>query len=204
MAYAVLALLLAQAAAPPPISASPSRPYVASPPSYRTGPIPDEQSDPEEEPAYNISPEALGLRPRVQPTGVTIDNYDPRVEGERDPADAAYDAVILGGAAAAQSRQGPLDGKWLLRGAGGTPMFEFQLVDPGEGEAVDGAWRKLDAARRSGFVLVGRDGLRTIFRFFEEGASAPVAVTLEPAADGSWRGELARGDRTEPVTLRRP
>ena len=196
MAYAVLALLLLAQAEPPP-AAQPA-------PAYRTGPIPDDQSDPEEEPGYSIAPDALGFRPRVEPTGVSIDDYDPRVEGERDPADAAYDAVILGGAAAAQSRQGPLDGKWLLAGAAGRAMFEFQLVDPGEGAPVDGAWRRLDAARRSGFVLVGRDGVRTTFRFFEEGGSAPVAVTLEPSADGSWRGELARGDRTEPVTLRRP
>ena len=196
--YALLALLLlAQAGAPPPAG--------APAPAYRTGPIPDDQSDPDEEatPAYNIAPEALGLRPRVQPTGVTIDAYDPRVEGGRAPEDAAYEAVIIGGAAAAQSRQGPLDGKWLLADAAGSPLYAFQLVDQGEGAPIEGAWRKVGAGRRSGFVLIGRDGARAILRFFEEGGSAPVVLTLEPAADGSWRGELARGDRRSPVVMRR-
>jgi hypothetical protein len=164
--------------------------------------VPDDRSDPEEQPGYAVSPEALG-RPRVAPTGVSIDNYDPRVEAYPAPEDRAYEAVILGGAAAAQGRQGPLDGRWVMSDAAGSPLYAFQLVDQGEGEPVEGAWRKADAVRRSGFVLVGRDGGRTTLRFFDEGGSSPVTAMLEPAADGTWRGELARGERVEAVVMRR-
>jgi hypothetical protein len=171
----------------------------AAPPAYRTAPA---QSQTTEEPGYAVSPEALMLRPKLRPTGVTIDNYDPRVEAFPDPNDRFYEATVLGGAAAAQGRQGPLDGGWRLMGAGGESLFDFQLSDAGDGQ-VEGAWRKVNQARQSGFVLVAREAGRLTLRFFEPGATAPDLVVLEPALDGSWRGQIARGSETRAVVMRR-
>jgi hypothetical protein len=183
-------------------------------PAYRTGPIAAPAAPPSayrtapgqyqttEEPAYSVSPEALMLRPKLRPTGVTIDNYDPRIEAYPDPDDRFYEATVLGGAAAAQGRQGPLDGGWRLSVAGGESLFDFQLSDVGDGQ-VEGAWRKVDQARRSGFVLVAREAGRLTLRFFEPGAAGPDLVVLEPALDGSWRGEMARGGETRAVVMRR-
>lgn len=142
---------------------------------------------------------------------MTIDAYDPRVEAFRFPEDRAYEATILGGAAAAQGRQGTLDGAWDLGGETGAAMFRFQLVQPGEGEPVDGAWRNLTAARgagagargASGFVLAAQEPGRLILRFYEPGAAAPVMVTLRPTADGAWRGEMVREGAARPVVMRR-
>lgn len=182
-------------------------------PAYRTGPVAAPAASPAyrtapagggttEEPGYAVSPEALMLRPRLRPTGVTIDDYDPRVEAYPDPNDRFYEATVLGGAAAAQGRQGPLDGGWRLLGASGESLFDFQLSDVGDGQ-VEGAWRKVNQARQSGFVLVAREAGRVTLRFFEPGAAGPDLVVLEPALDGSWRGEIARGNQTRAVVMRR-
>jgi len=194
-----LALVLLQAA---PASGQPAYrtgPVAAPAATYRTGPAEAQSSD---EPPYAIAPEALMLRPKLRPTGVTIDNYDPRVEAFPDPDNRFYEATVLGGAAAAQQRQGPLDGGWRLADREGNALFDFQLVDAGEGQ-VEGAWRRVGQARRSGFVLVAREAGRVTLRFFEPGAPSPDVVVLEPALDGSWRGEMTRGAGSSPVVMRR-
>ena len=151
---------------------------------------------------------AAGAEPAPPaPSGrITIDAYDRRIEGWRSPDDEAYEATVLGGAAVAESRRGPLEGRWTVTAADGAPLFGFVIVDPGTG-AVEGAWRDLaadGALRRSGFIaLIWRDAAQTTFRFLEPGASAPTVLTLEPALDGSWLGQITREGVTAPVVMRR-
>lgn len=155
---------------------------------------------------YSISPDALRLRPRLRPTGVTIDNYDRRVEGYRAPEDAAYEATVLGGAAAVQGRQGPLDGAWELATDAGQSLYAFQIVQGPDGQPPEGAWSNLPATpavRSSGFLLVAQEPGRVILRFFEPNGSAPIAVTLTPALDGSWRGQMVRAQASSAVVMRR-
>lgn len=142
---------------------------------------------------YAIAPRLAPPPPRVEATGVTIQNYDRRIESRFGTPDPFYEATVRGGAAVAQGRQGALDGGWTLAGADGAALFALQLVDTGEGGSLEGAWRDLRApsARDSGFIaLIGREPGLTILRFFEPGARAPTVVTLEPKLDGSWRGRL--------------
>ena len=214
MAAALLAALL--------LLQSPAGTYrtgpVAAPnsaPAYRVGPTTPGPANSDASASgaqgYAVSPDALLLRPRLRATGVTIDAYDPRVEAFRFPEDRFYEATILGGAAAAQGRQGPLDGAWELGGENGAALFRFQLVQPAEGEPVDGAWRSLAppqgaagaASTTSGFVLAAPEPGRLILRFFEPADAAPVMVTLRPMTDGTWRGEMVRGGAARPVVMRR-
>jgi len=199
---AALALLLLQPPAGPPVdSADEERapPQPAPTGTYRLGPGVG---------PYTGAPEPTPPPPRVEPTGVHIENYDRRIESRFGTPDPFYEATVRGGAALAQSRQGALDGGWTLA-AGSTDLYAFQLVDRGEGESLEGAWRDLRApsARDSGFIaLIAREPGRTVLRFFEPGARAPTVVSLALAADSSWRGRLQRaepGAAPLEVTMRR-
>jgi len=214
----VLALLLLQAGAPyrtGPGAAAPASGYRTGPvaatpaPGYRTGAQTDTARDEEDgAPAgYAVSPDALRVTPRLRLTGVSVDAYDAvRAEGQRPPEDRAYEATVLGGAAAAQDRQGALDGAWELRSGSGKRLYAFQLSQGGEGEPAEGAWRSVSAAagrRVSGFVLVAQESGRLTLRFFEPGGSQPIVVTLQPGVGGSWRGAMAREGASSVVELRR-
>jgi hypothetical protein len=150
--------------------------------------------------------------PQLARTGVSIDAYDRSVEARWGGDDPFYTGTIRGGAAIAQSRQGPLDGGWTVTAADGTAIFALQLVDEGLG-LVEGAWRDAAAAARSGGVrpdasgfiaLASREPGRAVLRFLEPGASTPTVISVAPAADGSWRGEAVRGAAAPaPVIMRR-
>lgn len=221
----VLVLLTAQAAPyrtgpvePAPYRTAPIQPTGAVP--YRTGPVAPGQAAPYRigvaQPGYRIAPAAASApveapgwpAPILARTGVSIDAYDPAVEHRWGPDDPYYASTVRGGAAAAQSRQGEMDGGWLIGRAAGEPLYTLQLVDTGQG-ALEGAWRRATAdgsgPTSSGFItLVGREAGRMAIRFLEPGAASPTAVTLERASDGTWRGELsgAQGS-SEPVVMRR-
>ncbi|MBW3558491.1 MAG: hypothetical protein KY446_04060 [Proteobacteria bacterium] len=138
-----------------------------------------------------------------------VDAYDRRVEARWGADDPFYAATVRGGAAAAQSRQGALDGGWTVAGADGAPLYALQLADNGEG-VVDGAWRAIRASAHgapspSGFIpLIARGSGRVVLRFSEPGSATPTVVTVSMAADGSWRGDLRRGETSpSPVIMRR-
>ena len=150
-------------------------------------------------------PDWVVALPPVARTGVMVDAYDRRVEGPRTWEDQAYDATIRNGAALAQSRQGPLDGGWTLQGADGLGVLSLELTDRGEG--LEGVWRDLAAGpgvRRWGFVApAAPEAGRMTLRLFGNDASASMALVLEPAFDGSWRGQITREGVSAPVRLRR-
>ena len=198
-----LALLLTQQPVPP-VQPAQTPPAATSAPADSTD---EETAPPQPAPSvgynvgrgvgtYNVAPGLVPPPPRVEATGVTIENYDRRIESRFGTPDPFYEATVRGGAAVAQSRQGSLDGGWTLSAAG-TDLYAFQLVDKGEGGSLEGAWRDLRApsARDSGFMaLIAREPGRTVLRFFETGARAPTVVSLEPVMDGSWRGRLQRAE----------
>jgi hypothetical protein len=182
---------------------------------YQTGPAATAEA-----PAYRVGPAAgstytttpsLGpAPPELARTGVTIDNYDRRVESRWGADDPFYTQTIRGGAAAAQSRQGEMDGSWTLSGAQGEMLYALELADAGYG-LVEGAWRAASggnaapARSPSGFIsLASREAGRVTLWFLEPQADAPTSVRLDRAADGSWRGELTRAPKAPvPVVLQR-
>ena len=150
-------------------------------------------------------PDWVVALPPVTRTGVMIDAYDRRVEGPRTWEDQAYDATIRNGAALAQSRQGPFDGGWTVRDGDGSVLLTLELADRGEG--VEGVWGdpgSKPGAHRWGFVTpAAPEGAGITLRLFGTDASASMTLTVEPTADGSWRGQLRRQAGDTPVTLRR-
>lgn len=201
-------------------------------PAYRTGPVQPPAVAAPGMPSratggYRIAPEAEGAEgdrrapatppPQLARTGVLIDAYDRTIESRWGADDPFYNGTVRGGAALAQSRQGPLDGGWTLLGSDGAALFALQLVDTGEG-GVEGAWRDARPStagpatagpatrpEASGFIAaISREPGRAVLRFLEPGASAPTVVSVSPALDGRWRGTLARDNgSTAPVEMRR-
>ena len=190
----VLAVLIQLA----PYQTGPTPPAASA--TYRTGPAP----------AYSLAPDVTPRLPELARTGVTIDSYDRRVESRWGVDDPFYAGTVRGGAAAAQSRQGEMDGGWTLAGAQGEALYALQLADTGEG-LIEGAWRAAGgqgatpARSASGFItLASRAEGRMTLWFLEPQADAPTAIKLERAVDGSWRGELTRAPRSPvPVVMRR-
>ena len=89
-------------------------PEVAEPPSARSGPTP------------------------VPGQRVGVDDHSRTPEGPLNAAERTYEARLRAGYAAAQGRQGDLDGRWLVRSQVG-PLYAFQFIDSGAG-TLDGAW----------------------------------------------------------------
>jgi hypothetical protein len=79
----------------------------------------------------------------------------------------------------AQVGRGPLDGGWLVTGAGGERLYALQLVDEGYG-TLDGAWRVAEgAAPRSGFfATASRFGGPLVLRFAERPGAPVSTLTL--------------------------
>lgn len=111
----------------------------------------------------------------------------------------AYADAILASARTAQSMQGPLDGGWSLSSEEGRRIYSFRFSDRGQGMSLaEGAWRDLQqgagaGVAASGFISsVGYDGEKLMLRFYEAGPEDLVVLTVKPANDGAWRGELWR------------
>ncbi|MCK5909111.1 MAG: hypothetical protein KAG62_04100 [Caulobacter sp.] len=105
-----------------------------------------------------------------------------------------YELRVKGSIAAAQNLQGPLDGGWRVMGAQGGELYALQIVDKAGGASeLEGAWRDV---RRPGSVgstgLIDdlrREGDQIVARFSPRGGESAV-LTLRPAADEVWSGEL--------------
>ena len=118
--------------------------------------------------------------------------------------DLAYDTRIRSSFAAAESYQGPLDGGWTLAEDKSGDRFRFQIVE--RRDRLEAAWRDLrakDALTTSGLVdQIQRSGSGVTLSF-NDGRGVAIRLTLAPAGDDRWRGELLQGDAKLPVTLRR-
>jgi hypothetical protein len=131
------------------------------------------------------------------------------------PEDTVPDAAVAIRDAfqAAQSLRGSLDGRWRLSDLGGRPLLIFQLTDPGTANVggdpadstIEGAWRdpnRAGATDSSGFLdRVDRRKDSLSIHFSPRDGDPPIEVTLHPAADGGWRGELSTEDEQLRVVM---
>jgi hypothetical protein len=139
------------------------------------------------------APPAAALGPKVEAPG-RLPEPTPSI------ADLAYDERLLSSAEAAERFQGPLDGGWTLRAAGGGDLYAFEFTD--KRDRIEGAWRDLrrqgDPAA-SGFLgEVRRTEGGLTLRFAPPG-QAPVNVALGP----NLRGQAEQDGRRLAVALRR-
>lgn len=136
--------------------------------------------------------------PSVEQTGVSPDSPP-------SYSDMAWDSRIRASVAAAQSQQGPLDGRWTLYGADGKGLYTFQFVDPASGRGLlEGVWR--DLRRPAGSLAYGVvDYLSRADTALTVGFSGAggVSIALQPLADGQWSGEMTENGVKSQVTLRR-
>jgi len=151
-------------------------------------------------------PPPVVVRPRLE-RPVNVDEAGLSPEGPLGAPELGYDLRLRAGVASAQGRQGALDGGWTVAGADGAKLYNLQLVDPGDGMGMlEGAWRSL---QRQG---VGTTGLLTSLdrgptalsvRFSRRTPENITVLTLQPAVDGSWTGEMWEDGAVKPVTMRR-
>lgn len=150
-------------------------------------------------PSY-ARPSASGLdRPvMIHETGLSPD-------GPPDLSQQTYESRVRGSIAAAQGLQGPLDGAWSLTDAAGTRLYAFQMVDPGGGYGLEGAWRDLRRSAAIGDVgvidSVQRAGDALTLRFVPRQGGEPVVVQLNQAVPGRWTGAITEGSGSADVTL---
>lgn len=121
-----------------------------------------------------------------------------------------YEEAVRGAFTRQQSLQGPLDGTWVMKDAGGTELYRLQLVDRGPGgPPIEGAWADLQAGagpHASGFLTgAERAGSHLSLQFAPPGGGVSEAV-LDQRPDGGFVGELKAGPETKPrpVILARP
>lgn len=115
-----------------------------------------------------------------------------------------YELRVKGSIAAAQSLQGPLDGGWKIAAPDGAQLYALQIVDKAGGYGdLEGAWRDV---RRAGAVgstgLIDdlrRDGAEVVLRFSPRGGQSSV-LTLRPAGETLWSGQLVENGVSQPVT----
>jgi hypothetical protein len=180
-------------------------PPAAPPPGYYLAPTTALTAAPP--PAMTILPPPAAPAPgrpsldrpvMVGETGVSPD-------GPPTLLDLSYEARIRGSAQAAQGLQGPLDGGWTVRTLAGAPLLSLQLVDRGQGYGgLEGAWRELGApVARVGLIdSLDRQPVILTIRITPAGKATRI-LTLIPAADGTWSGDLADDTGIRPVTMRR-
>lgn len=192
-----------------PASPTPSVRYDAPPVNHAPGPSAVPATTYAPPPAYAPPPQpepAPYTPPPPRPTEpVNIDELGKTPDYPPNPTDLNYEARLRASSASAQGLQGPLDGPWTLRTSGGRELYSLLLVDNSQG--LDGAWRdprRRGATDASGFLnAIQRSGGGIVITFYPAPGAGLSTVTLSPAADGSWTGELdERGDRQR-VTLRR-
>ncbi len=158
-----------------------------------------------------VAPAKPILVPHSDPVPAAVKGYRPVMINELDrtpddpptASEQSYVARVRATFEAAQDRQGPLEGGWLIR-QGGVVIYEVQLVDRGQ-ETLEGAWvdaRRRDSATGSGFMEeVVRSGTRVTLKFRPGQGRDHVQVRLESAGSGSWSGQMIEGEAAHAVTM---
>ncbi len=137
---------------------------------------------------------------------VMIDEVGKSPDGPPTVLDLTYESRIRGSAAASQGLQGPLDGGWTIRTAAGAPVLSLQLVDRGQGYGqLEGAWRSLDVPVSRVGLIDSLDRQPTVLTIrITRAPGRPTAVlSLTPASDGTWRGDLMDDQGVRPVVMKR-
>jgi hypothetical protein len=180
------------------------------------GSLPPDQTtdmDGDEQPRVEAPPVATAPPPVYAPPRrptldrpVMVDETGKTPDGPPTPVDIGYETRIRASASSAQGLQGPLDGGWTVRSAYGVAVLSLQLVDRGQGYGqLEGAWRSLDApVSRVGLIdSLDRQPVILIIRFTKSPGKPTVVLTLAPASDGGWAGEIVDEWGVHPVTMRR-
>lgn len=197
--------------APPPAPSRPSpTPPAQSPFPYGSQPpAPPPRSPQVSTPpagAY-ASPPAAYAPAAPQPTApVFVDDYDRTPERPLNSVELGYESRMRSSFAAAQGMQGPLDGAWTVRSGAGQSVYTLLLVDKNNGR-LEGAWRdprRPGSRDSSGFLsAIQRIGTQLTASFYPSAGAGVVSLTLTPAANGDWSGELTEGGRRSSVVMTR-
>lgn len=175
-------------------SQAPSRSY-ARPPQVSTPPAG----------AYASPPAAYAPRAPAPTEPVFVDDYGRTPERPLNSVELGYESRMRSSFAAAQGMQGPLDGAWTLR-SGAQSVYTLLLVDKNNGR-LEGAWRdprRPGSRDSSGFLSsIQKIGTQLTVSFYPGAGAGVVSLTLTPAANGDWSGELTEGGRRSPVVMTR-
>ncbi len=191
-----------------PPSAPPADAPIATAPAPAPQPGPPSAALPAAPQPYAPPPPISYARPPRPAVGdpVHIDELGKTPDSPPTQTDLNYEARIRGSFASAQGMQGPLDGRWVLRGPDGAVLYDLQLVDKNNG-VLEGAWRdprRRAAADASGFVdVIQRTGGAVIARFQVRASGQQAQLSLSFQGDGAWTGELIEGGERRAVTMRR-
>lgn len=131
---------------------------------------------------------------------VSVDAYVGSYEASPTDHEIAYDQGVAQAEINADSRSGPLDGRWHVVGADGAPLLSLALTDRGEGRMVEGAWRRLDASAET-----PHGGMAGPVRSRGDLKVVPLSdgeLRLHPAERG-WRGDLVEDGVSRPVVVSR-
>jgi hypothetical protein len=177
----------------------------APPPGYAAPPPPATRYGPARPLIMTPPPRAAPGRPSLD-RPVMIDETGKSPDGPPTVIDLTYESRIRGSAAASQGLQGPLDGGWTVRTDAGAPVLSLQLVDRGNGYGqLEGAWRSLDAPMsRVGLIdSLDRQPAVLTIRITKAPGKPTVVLSLTPASDGTWRGDLMDDRGVRPVVMKR-
>ena len=198
---------------PAPRPASTTYPYSPAPPRgpvpYTPGPVPytPRPVAPYNPPPSSYTPQTYARPPAPKLSApVHVDEYDKTPERPLNPTELGYETRLRSSFASAQGLQGPLDGAWTLSTNGGQPLYSLLFVDKGRGQ-LEGAWRdprRRGATDSSGFLVgVQRMGSQLTASLQPRPGAATTNITLNPAAGGTWTGELDEDGVRTAVTLKR-
>lgn len=177
----------------------------APPPGYSAPPPPSTSYSPARPLIMTPPPRTTPGRPSLD-RPVMIDETGKSPDGPPTVLDLTYESRIRGSAAASQGLQGPLDGGWTVRTDAGAPLLSLQLVDRGNGYGqLEGAWRTLDAPMsRVGLIdSLDRQPAVLTIRITKAPGKPTAVLSLTPASDGTWRGDLMDDRGVRPVVMKR-
>ncbi len=132
-------------------------------------------------------------RPLVAP--VVVEAYRGSYEYAPSGPEAAYDAGVDNAQRVMDARMGPLDGRWKLRDTDGHTLMTLSLMDEGEGQPLEGAYRTGDAAAQVG--PLGVIARHTDALVVDIGGQR---LSLIGTAEG-WSGTLVQDGRQRQVIL---
>lgn len=139
-------------------------------------------------------------RPHRAPltAAVAVDAYAGQYEAEPTAAEAGYAQGVSGAELGMDALAGPLDGRWSVVDASGRPLLRIILSDPGDGRALEGAWRAEQGPGRGVVASGQREHGEVRLILYEAGE---LRLTRAPAG---WEGVLIDPQgRARPVLLRR-
>ncbi len=136
---------------------------------------------------------------------VLVDDHNRTPEPPLTSAERGYESRIRAGFTAAETRQGALEGRWLVRSQAGA-LYAFQLIDSGSG-TLDGAWsdpRRPGALTGTGYIRsASRSTDRLTLSFEAPPHRGAVRLQLRAEPAGQWSGVLSEDGVEVSVRMQR-